>query len=193
MSDRHELSSRKLKIAFITCAILFTVVLFSSSEKNLTSFTYNGLKFDDTSEFPNLLAGLLILSIIVERATEVLLSSTRSAKADELDEAIKEVSELPKPLNEEQIQLLTELRKDRSIYRTESRHLAQTISLVLSFLLALVGVRVLNSMLEVKGDNLYFHFVDVLLTTTVVAGGTDAINKAMKTYSAFMSPKSSRV
>ena len=79
---------------------------------------------------------------------------------------------------------------ERTLYRAESRHISLWLGLSISWLVALVGVRVLGNMVSM--DSLtdanigMFTVVDIFITGAVIAGGSDAINKIMKVYNNFM-------
>jgi chemotaxis signal transduction protein len=146
----------------------------------------------------SMLGYLLLVSLFVERAIEIILSSWRSAEADKLDREIdKEKKEIraAQPKENQDLPLtspdLEELLDTRAIYRAESRFAALWIGMCIGVIVSLAGVRILGNLFETDRLTEFqtglFIVVDVLLTGFVLAGGSDAINKIYKVYSSFMS------
>ena len=148
---------------------------------------------------------LLLLSLIVERAIEVFLSTTRGNRAQELDDQIEALTEEIQGLGEgDDLKTkraeLTDKKKERAAYRIRSRCAAQWLGLVIGIMVAIAGVRILGNLVEPKSlialkDSTtgawqvnFFILVDVLLTGAVLAGGSEAINRITKRFNNFMQP-----
>ena len=171
--------------------LILALILLAAYYINIDALNY---KADVITNITSLLGYLLIISLFVERSIEVFLSAMRSEQADILDrktnrliEKIESTKPNPAPKD---IDELEEVKDERTKYRARSRFISIWIGLVIGVIIAVVGVRVLGQILEV--DNLtgiqkgFFIIVDVLITGSILAGGSEAINKIMKVYNNFM-------
>jgi hypothetical protein len=156
-----------------------------------------GFKPDPNVTVLSMLGYLLLVSLFVERAIEIILSSWRSTGADKLDREIdkaKKEIQASQPRDEQNMPLaspdLEKLLDTRAAYRADSRFAALWIGMVIGVIVSLAGVRILGNLYETYGLTSFqlglFIVVDVLLTGFVLAGGSDAINKIYKVYSSFM-------
>jgi len=155
------------------------------------------------TNLPAMFGYLLLICIFVERSIEMFLSSFRGAGANKIDFELKNLQgdinefEGKKPLEDNAEMQLNDLKvklrateDKRARYRAESGYLALWIGLFIGLAVSLVGVRILGNIVEM--DNLaekqkgFFIMVDVLLTGSVLAGGSEAFNKIMKVYNSFM-------
>ena len=170
-------------------------------------------KSDVLKEIIPVLSLLFVVALFMERAIEVFLSAWRSAEADEQDLKINNIKnnieilesdlkrtnitvaetiQLKKDIDK-QINKLSPLLDNRTKYRARSREIALWIGLGLGLLIAAVGVRTLNNFvdpaylkeLEAHRQSSIFTFVDVLLTGSLLSGGSGAINELMKIYTSF--------
>jgi len=147
---------------------------------------------------------LILISLFVERATEFFLSLMRSAEADRQDRKISKLrSNLanliktdPENVQDQEklIDKIEDAQDDRTDYRAESRLIALWSGIIIGIFVSMAGVRILGYVFEVPSDTETMHFrifilTDVLLTGSVLAGGSQAINKIMKVYNSFMSKK----
>ena len=160
-------------------------------------------KSEAASNLPAMFGYLLLICIFVERSIEMFLSSSRGANADKFDREIEKLQNKIAGLIEnkqtadedgvslkelnDQLEVVQDIRND---YRADSRFMAIWIGLFIGVMVALVGVRILGNIVET--ENLsgnfkrWFTLVDVLLTGSVLAGGSEAFNKIMKVYNSFM-------
>lgn len=184
----------------ITGILIIIAVFYTAWQLQFESITF---KPDAATNLPAMFGYLLLICIFVERSIEMFLSSFRGAGADKLDLKIKNLQENIKDLegkmqfDDVAMKQLTEMKTnlrttgdDRAHYRAESGYLALWIGLLIGLVVSLVGVRILGNIVEF--DNMVdkqkggFIAVDVLLTGSVLAGGSEAFNKIMKVYNSFM-------
>lgn len=140
----------------------------------------------------NVLGGLFMVALMMERAVEVIISVLRDADAQVLTSAIASTTaslaeaKLEVPASGTKIDALTVLlsvqKKALDDYRIDTRETTYCISFTLGVALALVGVRGLIGLLSpppgpVSG---WFKLVDILVTGAVIAGGSDGIHKMVK-------------
>lgn len=137
---------------------------------------------------------LFLISLFVERAIEMFLSAWRSEDADKKDLEIRhlnnKIESLGTSSTESMLKNLEKLEINRSKYSAKSRMYALWFGLIIGAFISLVGIRTLETIVISKDliglqKNL-FVTVDVLLTASVLAGGSEAINKLMKVYNSFM-------
>jgi hypothetical protein len=166
-------------------------------------FVFPGLKISEdwaTRIWP-LLGSFFVISLFLERSIEVFLSAFRAGDADRLDLKTKmkkkELDKIDKDTDQTRWSKVTEelgaLKGERAEYRIRSRQWALWGGLAMGVFVALVGFHGLESLVDPEyfkelGLTLHlrlFHGVDVLVTGAVLAGGSDAVNKIMKLYSAF--------
>ncbi|MCK7612000.1 hypothetical protein [Roseibium sediminicola] len=128
---------------------------------------------------------LFIIALFVERANEVFVSSTRLLvrKQAELEIAAIEAE----PLDDASKANLAQAKKTLLAYRTGTRLVTMTFSVIVSTLLALAGTRALSPLLEVQFDALAqvqwaaLQFVDILLTVAIISGGSSGIHTLLST------------
>ena len=149
-------------------------------------------------KLPTLIGYLFLISLFVERAIEVFLSAWRSEGADNLDfEIAHKKKEIEKHSGEDAgvsieslYTKLEQIERDRVIYSTQSRSIAQWTGLTIGICISFIGIRVLGNIVNPPSvDTLQMNIfvaVDIILTAAVLAGGSEAINKIMKVYNSFM-------
>lgn len=131
---------------------------------------------------PTLFGCMVLVCLFVERAIEVFLSALRGGGADALDRRLQECERCS---DADGGQALVALRAERSAYRSDSRLIAQQMGLCFGLVIALLGLRILENLvveLPVGWQGRWFIVVDVFLTGSVLAGGSDAVNKLTKAY-----------
>lgn len=162
-------------------------------------------------DIPKVFGYLVLLSLFVERAIEVFLSTWRSRGADELDREIEIAQEMCEQFLNGQTdrvqgcqseefhslsQTLEALRTERKHYKAKSRFIAQWLGLGIGLTLALIGIRVLDNIMiteELTGYQMdLFRVIDVLISGAVIAGGSESFNRFMKLYNRFMDNTATR-
>ncbi len=163
-------------------------------------FQEGGLK-----NLPMIFGYLVLIALFVERAIEVFLSAWRSAGADDLDRKIeiknndisnflKLHTDARKAAGKDEYRVLNDelavAETIRAQYRADSRFISQWFGLGIGIVIAFVGVRVLDSVVDSTSlsgvQKSFFVLVDIMLTGAVIAGGSESINKIMKLYNSFM-------
>jgi len=177
-----------------------------------------GFKEADEINLPTMFGSLLLISLFVERSIEMFLSVWRSQGADNLDRLLKKrrtnvelkekevekfSSDSDKQELEKAIKDLSEARNSlddaedkRIAYRIDSRFIALWVGLLIGIFVSLVGVRVLGNIVDFKCDKDFqsglFTVVDILLTGSMLAGGSESINRLMKVYNSVMDATSEK-
>ena len=141
----------------------------------------------------NLLAPLVFAAAVIERAVEILVSPWRDAQASKLQTALSAIKAAsaanPATQSAEDLQAASDALDE---YRGETQKYAFGVSLTLSILTAIVGVRVLGPFLDVakfhtatQAQQLYFLCLDVALSAALLAGGADGIHSIVKAVTTF--------
>jgi hypothetical protein len=155
----------------------------------------------------------------MERAIEVFLSAWRGGDADLQDLQIEKVKEELRKLTglepaaspeearrretrSENLQVeLKNLTETRTRYRIRSRNIAHMVSLVMGMTIAALGLGVLQNIIDPRlieeiastRQGFFLKATDILLTGSVLAGGSEAINKLTKVYTTYMNATAQKV
>jgi hypothetical protein len=141
----------------------------------------------------NLLAPFVFAAAIIERAVEILVSPWRDAQASKLETALSAIKAAnaanPAIQSADNLQAASDALDE---YRGETQKYAFGVSLTLSILTAIVGVRALGPFLDVAkfhttthAQQLYFLCLDVALSAALLAGGADGIHSIVKAVTTF--------
>jgi len=182
----------------LVAAVLALGVLLPVSPATFKAF--------QATEIFQLLAGIVLIALFLERALEVFMTTWRRPDAAQLDVDLRNRRNRIRDLEAEKTpsdEVLASLRKeradlevaraDRAKYRSDTQRFALWTSLILGMIVSAVGFRVLQQLVEpssldgIDGGQQYaFHAVDVLLTGGLLAGGSDSVHKLMQIYTTFM-------
>ena len=181
-------------ILCLVCMAIFRVFL------NWDSLSM-GVKVSDVA---NLLAPLAFCAAVVERAIEIIISPWRDTGASRLQSAIASIQARPAdPASAAQdVQDLKNATDALNAYRGETQKLAFFVSILLSFLVAMAGIRAIGPFLDFakfhdktitsEAQRLFFLTVDMLLSTALLAGGADGIHAIVDSVTNFFGNTSSK-
>ncbi|MGB2764274.1 MAG: hypothetical protein WBC02_10060 [Candidatus Aminicenantaceae bacterium] len=185
---------------------LILLILFAVLPFLIVSFFIPELiEFKDfnTTDVIQLFALLILVSLFLERALEVFLSTWRGPgsavldlKIEECERKISRLKELkpprPKEIESEYVKF-EKAKKERKNYKCQSQRFILWIGLAFGFLVSAIGLQALHSLADpnvLKGlpktQQTLFRWVDVLLTGGLIAGGSDGIHKIANVYNNFM-------
>jgi hypothetical protein len=178
---------------FVSSALAFiSVIIFRLFLKwNNLSLTVK------VSDLAGLLAPLAFAATVVERSVEILVSPWRDAGASKLDKAVLAVRARPvDPAANAQNAADLKLASDAlDEYRGDTQGYAFAVSLVLSVLVSIAGVRALGPFADsvklndpkvtTDDQRLFFLAVDVALSAALLAGGADGIHSVMSAITNF--------
>lgn len=149
-----------------------------------------------------LLATIFVVTLFMERAQEVILTTMRARGSEMLELTIrkhKRVIQRIKKIDADQVvdeslyDRLEAARVEKMEYRAYTRVLALRLGLLLGLLVSIAGVRSLGVLVDETAlaalgrvQLALFHVVDVLLTGGVIAGGSDGIHKMTELYRSYM-------
>jgi len=152
-----------------------------------------------------ILGHLFVIALFVERALEVFVTAARPergtlvtdvARAKETlaeTEAALKADEGSVPATTTQLkndfaqakQDLTDKQADLDKYRDETRRIVQPVSLAAGILVAMAGVRSLDTMYsfpDCATVPAYFVALDIILTGGLIGGGSDALHSLVKAF-----------
>lgn len=190
----HELRAWILKnrlqlAAFIVAALcLITFALW---------LRWEGISLSvPVTNITGLLAPLAFAAAIIERSVEILVSPWRDAQASQLQAAVSAIkARADAPDAETSAKNAADLKAALDAfeeYRGETQRYAFGVSLGLSMLTTIVGVRALSPFLDnakfhatSHAQQLYFLCLDVALSAALLAGGADGIHSLVNAVTSF--------
>jgi uncharacterized membrane protein YbhN (UPF0104 family) len=196
---------RGIKIFFIILlAVVIAVALF-------LAFASVEFRMDIGSSIGTILGSLLIISLLLERALDVFLTTWRAEGSEKLDSEINEIKQkieqlkkAGKPETDSDVKtetdFLSKKNQEKLAYRSKTRIIAIWSGLILGVIVSAIGFRVLATLVDpesfkqmIKNQKYFFNLFDILLTGGLLAGGSDGIHKILDLYRVFMEGSSSRV
>ena len=151
-----------------------------------------------------LLLAFITVTVLMERALDVFLTTWRAERSEEMDEQLTALSQQAAKQDEEhpeQLLKLENLRKEKRQYRAKTRIIAMWSSLCIGIILSgLAGLRTLEhlvtqqSLAQLKDMQLFiFKAFDIFLTGGLIAGGSDGIHKVMEMLRQFFETGTQRL
>ncbi|HRI06844.1 MAG TPA: hypothetical protein PKW35_03450 [Nannocystaceae bacterium] len=184
--------SKPLTIA-LTLACLAVTALLTPLPLALRDF--------DPSDTARTLTVLFVISLVLERALEVFVSTWRTPDMRTISMATKRARRRLHEAREAgevaEIRAATESLRAREKAEQEYRSATHVFALRLGFLfgiaVSMVGIRTFEGLLAPGAiaatspfQSVAFRAVDVLMTGGVIAGGSDAIHKIILLFTSFM-------
>jgi hypothetical protein len=148
-------------------------------------------------DLSGLLAPLAFASAVIERAVEILVSPWRDAGASKLSKALAAIQARPaEPAacaqNAADLQAASDALDE---YRGDTQRFAFAVSLTLSVLVSMAGVRALGPFADAvklndikltpSAQHLFFLVIDVALSAGLLAGGADGIHSVVNAATSF--------
>ena len=155
-------------------------------------------------DLSGLLAPLAFASAVIERAVEILVSPWRDSEASKLDKAVAAIKARPADpaANTQNAADLKAASDAIDEYRGDTQRYAFAISLTLSVLVSMAGVRALGPFADVgklndvrfttQAQHLFFLCVDVALSAGLLAGGADGIHSLVNAATSFFEGAATR-
>ena len=188
VEKRAKLDRRMLcLLTIVTCIVAVAVALFNPGQLSFRPFTL--------TEFLQLVSPLMMVALFIERVLEVFLASWRTGHAmmsnQQTDSGghtgIERLLSEPTPLTDTQI-------------RSQTRRVAFVAGTAIGAIVAALGVRVLESIVDVNAfaalpqvHQRVFRTADVLMTGAVLGGGSDAIHQLVRVFTNFFQSAAGRV
>ncbi len=149
------------------------------------------------TDLTGLLAPLAFAATVVERAVEILVSPWRDAEASKLERAVD--ADKARPADPAaSAQKAADLKTATDAldeYRGDTQRYAFAVSLTLSILVSIAGVRALGPFADAsklndvkitpQAQHLFFLCIDVGLSAALLAGGADGIHSIVNAVTSF--------
>lgn len=142
----------------------------------------------------SLLSPIAFASAIVERGVEILISPWRDSGAAKLEKAVATIKASPaNPATADADAAALKTATDAlDEYRGETQLHAFSVSMALSVLVSLAGIRALGPFMDVKAlaaahsqQVAFLRFIDVGLTATLLAGGATGVHSVLNAVTSF--------
>jgi hypothetical protein len=159
---------------------------------------WDGLSFTvRLADLTGLLAPLAFASAVIERAVEIFVSPWRDAKASKLERAVAAIKARPADpaVNTQNAADLQAASDALDEYRGDTQRYAFAVSITLSVLVSMAGVRSLgpfadtgklnDARITTQAQHLFFLCVDVTLSAALLAGGADGIHSVVNAVTSF--------
>ncbi len=133
------------------------------------------------------LGSVFMIVLLVERATEIVITVWRQTETEmkkaHINSLNLEISK--KPQADLSAELLAEQKRLAS-YQTETKRIALLTGLTISVLLCATGVGLLEVVIDRADAEIGFiRFADIVLTSGLIAGGSDGFHKFVSTLETF--------
>lgn len=159
-----------------------------------------------TTDVARVMAVLFLVALLAERALEIFVGTWRSPGMNQLELVVQTVEHRlarlrtqsrphPRALRDATAELEDAKRQQRQ-YRCVTRQIALWVGLTLGLLVSGVGLRALETLIDPNGWSASqasaFRLVDVVLTSGVIAGGSEGIHRIATVFDNFMSATAHR-
>ncbi len=175
------------------------LALFGIAVYAIFLFDWSGLTMSvDPTRLVNLLAPIAFAAAVIERGVEILISPWRDAGASKLEgdlAAVKARSGGTAAAAQVDSASLKAASDAVDEYRGETQQYAFAISLALSTLVGMAGIRALQPFLSDASAHLlevsktqqrsFFHCVDIGLTATLLSGGASGVHSVINAATSF--------
>jgi len=149
------------------------------------------------TEMANLLAPLAFAAAVIERAVEIIVSPWRDTEASKRENTLAAIKARPADPSRDQQNALDLKTASDSLddYRGETQRYAFAVSIALSVLVSIAGVRALEPFVDAarfhnlsitsQAQQLFFLCVDVALSAALLAGGADGVHSVVNAVTSF--------
>ena len=178
-------------VGTIVLILLLSLILVTREAVKITDFGPN--------EIFQLLTVIAFVATLQHSAVEVFISTWRDPEEEDMNAELERYDERLKApkLSEENRVKINEARKDVELrkkkYKAGTRKVALWASLFLGVFISVVGVRALESLVspaEIAKLSEYqalgFRLMDVLLTGSLISGGTEGVHQVTNIFGNFL-------
>jgi len=135
------------------------------------------------------LGGIFIIVLLVERVTEIVISIWRQSGTDQLK---SEIESLVK--DSQSSESVPGKQMDLAKYQAETKSIALLVGFSISVIVCCAGVGLLSSIIDfTKGNQNILRGVDIVLTSGLIAGGSDGFHQFVSTLETFFDESRKRM
>jgi hypothetical protein len=169
-----------LAIAFLAVVIVFFSINPQSAPVN-PDLTFQKLLAA--------LGGIFVIVLLVERVTEIVVTIWRQPTSEQLKEELTLLKADPKKAAEAEAKA-----KQVAKYQAETKGFAILFSFTLSVIVCSAGVGLLREVIDVtKGNANFLRGVDIVLTSGLIAGGSDSFHQFVRALETFFTQSKERM
>jgi hypothetical protein len=143
------------------------------------------------ADFTQQLAPLMLASIFIERSLEVFITAWRGGKAADLQRDIDKATQLAGG-DPARLGLVQAAQDKLSQYKSVTQQIALPAALILGILISALGIRGLGNFVDKSSfhgqQQNWFTVADVLLTGSLVGGGSDVVHQVINAFTNFLNP-----
>jgi len=175
----------------VVVVTLFAAVLVFLSVPEPIAFR----KFS-AADFMQQLTPLLLVALLIERSLEVFLTTWRGEKSVMLErEVTKATADLATAPNDAaRLSKLHDVKDELANYKSGTQQIAMPFALILGILISAIGIRAIGNLLDPNTftshphQHAWFTVADVLLTGSLVGGGSDVVHSFITAFTNFLNP-----
>lgn len=184
---QNSTSDRRL-VVFFAVAAAAALVLVAALRPGLIRFWPFGV-----NDFLQVMTPLVLVSLFIERALEVFVTSWRGEEADKLDIAIETSKAQVKAGVPEAEENLMARQLHSAKYKARTRRIAFVSGVVVGLIVSALGVRAIQLFVDPAAfttlpawQQRLFAVADVTLTGGAIGGGADGLHKLVSVFTNFM-------
>lgn len=126
------------------------------------------------------LGGLFVLVLLIERATEIVISITRAAETERLKNAVEGLAA------DATAQVRTSTTNAFINYQVATKGIALMIGFALSVVACAGGIGILKTIVDITdADPHFMRGLDIVLTSGLLAGGSDSFHQFVRALENF--------
>jgi len=127
------------------------------------------------------LGGIFVIVVLVERVTEIIISIWRKPHTDQLKEELSALTSDASKATE-----AANKAKEIAQYQAQTKGLALLTGFTLSVIVCSAGVGLLGEIIDItKGNEHFLRGVDIILTSGLIAGGSDSFHQFVRALETF--------
>ncbi len=135
------------------------------------------------------LGAIFVIVLLVERVTEIVNAIWRQPHADSIKTEIEALSKDAAKSAE-----VLERTKELTTYKAETKSISLLVGFSISIIVCAAGVGLLSTILDVsEACTGFIRGVDILLTSGLIAGGSDGFHKFVSALEAFFAESKKRI
>ena len=162
-------------IVVVIAAVYAAVIPFDALE----------LRMDGLERFGAIIGTLVIVSAVLERGLDVILTVIDGGKADAARaKVVAEQEKIKAAGANADATALNVARAERVAQREKARTIASVLGLVFGTIISIAGLRTLHTLVTVTDPSqaVFLNSVDIVLTGALLAGGSDGLHKLVEVY-----------
>ena len=195
----HSAEAMSLKAkSFHLIEAIFVVLTLGAAFALLYYTNAAGVPFKSftESDILSIITSMFVVAVFMERSIEAILTPIRAPDRSRMEKELEDIKKAAKS-DVTMMQVIATKERELKTYRLQTAQRAYWLSFILGLLISVAGIRTLSGLVnpeDLKALGVVhrhlFSFVDIVLTSGVIAGGSAAIDKIGRAISEFFNLKS---